>query len=433
MATNKAMETLSLAERDRQVIWHPYSQHGLNQAVLPVVSARGAYLKLADGREILDGISSWWVNLHGHAHPKIVSAIAAQAAQLEHVIFAGFTHDPAVRLAEFLTQYGPIRNAGLSRVFYSDNGSTAVEVALKMAYQYHLNLGRKPRERFLALSHSYHGDTLGAMAVGEPSGFHTQFRRLMPQVDFVNPGDFKQLQQILNQNSDSYAAFIFEPLVQGAAGMRMYDAHYLQEAVKLCQSQGVVAICDEVFTGFYRTGKCFAFEHTDIKPDLLCLSKGITGGFLPLAVTLAHDRIYNAFLSKEIRTAFLHGHSYTANPIACAAGVESWRLLQSVECREQISMIERITRKHIDQLKSHPRIKAARCLGTIGAVEINEDLNYFSSKPRSFLNLALEKNVLLRPLGNVLYALPPYCIMEQELDYIYNTIRELLGVIDEAF
>ena len=214
---------LSWVRRDSEIIWHPYSQHGLNRKLLPVLSGKGAYLKLADGREILDAISSWWVNIHGHSHPEIVNAIAEQAACLEHVIFSGFTHQPAVELADALISHPALREAGLSRVFYSDNGSTAVEVALKMAYQYILNLGRPVRSRFLALNHSYHGDTLGAMAVGEPSGFHSQFRRLMPEVDFVEPGNLSMLQEVLerslSQSGSSYAAFIFEPLIQAAGGM----------------------------------------------------------------------------------------------------------------------------------------------------------------------------------------------------------------------
>jgi adenosylmethionine-8-amino-7-oxononanoate aminotransferase len=415
----------SLAERDRKVIWHPYSQHGLNREILPVVSASGAYIKLADGRDILDGISSWWVNIHGHAHPQIVRAIAEQAAKMEHVIFAGFTHEPAIELAELLTSFAPIQSAGLSRVFYSDNGSTAVEVALKMAYQYHLNQGCETRRRFIALSHSYHGDTLGAMAVGEPSGFHRQFRPLMPEVDFVEAGNLAQLTELLEHSPNSHAAFIFEPLVQGAAGMLMYDPVYLQKAVALCREKNVLTICDEVFTGFYRTGKCFAFQHVDIRPDLLCLSKGITAGFLPLAVTLTTEKVYSAFISKEIRTAFLHGHSYTANPIACAAAVASWHLIQSPETWAQIEMIVARTRKHVERLRHLPGVKETRCLGTIGVVELNGDVDYYSSSTGSFLTRALAQGVLLRPLGNVLYTVPPYCCTEAEIDRLYQVIENL--------
>jgi adenosylmethionine-8-amino-7-oxononanoate aminotransferase len=417
----------SLVERDRKVIWHPYSQHGLNRAILPVASAQGAYLKLSDGREILDAISSWWANIHGHSHPRIVKAIEKQSSTMEHVIFSGFTHEPAVQLAETLVQYPPLSKIGMSRVFYSDNGSTAVEVALKMAYQFHANRGHKGRKRFIALKNSYHGDTLGAMAVSEPEGFHTVFRPLMPAVDFIDVGNLDQLQQLLDQSPESHAAFIFEPLVQGAAGMQIYDASFLIDAVELCRSKGVLTIADEVFTGFFRTGKCFAFEHARIKPDLVCISKGITGGFLPLAVTLATEEIFEAFVSQEIRTAFLHGHTYTANPITCAAALESWEILQSSECRAKVELLTTLTQKHIEKFKDHSRVQSARCIGTIGAVELRADqMNYFSSKTSSIMDFALERNVLLRPLGSVVYAVPPYCCTEQEISRIYQVMGELL-------
>lgn len=317
------MNLTNLIEKDNQVIWHPYSQHGLNPLILPVKSAQGAYLHLEGGGKILDAISSWWVNIHGHSHPALCRALTRQAETLEHVIFAGFTHQPAVELAETLIQYEPLQKAGMRKAFYSDNGSTAVEVALKMAFQYFQNRGIEGRDRFLALNHSYHGDTLGAMAVGEPSGFHTQFRKLMPPVDFVEPGNCDALKEILQQRGHSYAAFIFEPLVQGASGMKMYDKEYLEEALRLCKEYGVLTICDEIFTGFYRTGRCFAFEHVSAAaPDFICVSKGLTGGFLPLAITLTTEDVFTAFVSQDVKNAFLHGHSYTANPLACAVALE---------------------------------------------------------------------------------------------------------------
>ncbi len=416
----------NLAERDRNAVWHPYSQHGLGEPILPVVSAQGAYLKLADGREVLDGISSWWVNVHGHSHPEIAYAIYEQSRRLEHVIFAGFTHEPAVKLAEALVQQPTLQKAGLSKVFYSDNGSTAVEAALKMAFQYYVNRGSQPRERFLALSNSYHGDTLGAMAVGEPEGFHKIFRTLLPQVDFVVPGDLKSLKDYLVKNQDQYSAFIFEPLVQGAAGMKMYSPYFLKEAVEICQNEGILTIADEVFTGFYRTGRCFAFEYAGIKPDLLCLSKGITGGFLPLAVTLASEQVFKAFLSQEVRTAFLHGHSYTANPVACAAALASWEILQSEDCQKRIQAICRQTESEVATLRTHPRVSSVRSLGTIGVIEVEIGGSYFTGNLKSLTRKALDHGVFLRPLGNVLYVLPPYCMTSEELARIYSVIGELL-------
>lgn len=414
-------------QKDRDWIWHPYSQHGLNQNILPVVSGEGAYLVLENGKRILDGISSWWVNIHGHSHPEIAEAIRDQAHRLEHVIFSGFSHEPAVELAGMILAYPSIQKAGLKKVFYSDNGSTAVEVALKMAYQFHYNRGNRKRTRFLALKNSYHGDTLGAMAVSEPEGFHQFFRPILPPVDFFEPGRLDQLQALLKEHPGEYAAFIFEPMIQGAGGMQTYSSDFLNEAVALCQKNEILAISDEVFTGFYRTGKCFAFEHSQISPDLVCMSKGITGGFLPLAVTLATEEIYSAFLSQEIRTAFLHGHSYTANPLSCAAGVASWKILQSPECLNQIQMIVDITREEISRLREKGGVRAARCLGTIGAIELDNSMSYFSSKTSSVLKFSLERNVLLRPLGNVIYTVPPYCCTPDEIRRIYQVMNEFIA------
>lgn len=419
---------LSLVERDKRVLWHPYTQHGLESPLLPIQSASGAYLKLSNGQEVLDGISSWWVNLHGHSEPRIVRAIQNQASQLEHVLFAGMTHEPAVRLAETLLHYPPIQQAGLARVFYSDNGSTAVEVALKMAFQSHLNQGNKGRDRFLALSNAYHGDTFGAMAVGEPTGFHSPFRKLLPQVDFIAPGDLDALKSALEQKGRQYAGFIFEPLVQGAAGMKMYTADYLKQAVELCQAEQILTICDEVFTGFFRTGKCFAFEYGGIRPDILCLSKGITGGFLPLAVTLASEAVFESFLFKDVRKAFLHGHSYTANPIACAAALESWDILQSSECQYRIQRICETTQESMALFNGHSLVKNVRSLGTIGVVEVIEDLghDYYTSGLSTLRQFAIERGVFIRPLGNVIYSVPPYCLSPTEVGKIYQTIFDWL-------
>lgn len=426
----------SLTDRDQQSVWHPFSQHGLKQPILPVRSAHGAYVELENGKKILDGISSWWVNIHGHSHPSIASAISRQAARMEHMIFAGFTHEPGVALAELLLRETSLRKAEFTKVFYSDNGSTCVEVALKMAFQYHYNRGSRTRTRFLALRNSYHGDTLGAMAVGEPDGFHTPFRKLLPQVDFLDLSDDQAMNSLewlstqLKENPELYAGFIFEPLVQGAAGMLRIEADVLNAAMEICRKHDVLTIGDEVFTGFYRTGKAFAFEHLKKAPELLCLSKGITGGFLPLAVTLASEKVFQAFYSSDLRKGFLHGHSYTANPLACAAALESWKLLQEPACQASIEMIVRKTRLWTDTLRTHPQVKTTRCLGTIGAIELHGDEAYLdlpiAPSSRTVGARALERGVLLRPLGRVLYSVPPYCVTEQELDLIYQTMGEII-------
>lgn len=420
------MSDAALIQRDRAVLWHPYSQHGLHPYALPVKSGQGAYLELEDGTQILDGISSWWVNLHGHSHPKIAKAVYRQAGKLEHVIFSGFTHRPAVELAETLLDATGRRGGQYSKVFYSDNGSTAVEAALKMSYQFHQNRGENSRQKFIALRHSYHGDTLGAMAVSEPDGFHQVFRKILPRVDFVDADDLSQLERLITLEPRGYAAFIFEPMIQGAGGMQVYSSEYLREAISLCRQHGILTIGDEVFTGFYRTGKCFAFEHAGIAPDLLCLSKGITGGFLPLAVTLAKEEIFSAFVSNHLSTAFLHGHSYTANPIACAAALESWRLLHETESLDRIAKISSETKSHIERLAKRSGVKSVRALGTIGAVELENQQTYMSGTSQAWMQRAVKRGVLLRPLGNVLYAVPPYCLEESELHKIYEIMEELI-------
>ncbi len=416
----------SLIARDQKSLWHPFTQHGLEHQPLPVISAKGAWLQLADGHRVIDAISSWWVNLHGHAQPEIAAAIYAQALQLEHTVLAGFTHEPAVRLAEILTTASQQRGANLTRCFYSDNGSTAVEVAMKIAYQYHKNRKIKSRSQFIAITNAYHGDTLGSMALSARDSYHSHFASLLPAVTFIDPQQINQLEDLLSRQPEQYAALIIEPMIQGAGGMKFHSADFLVAVAALCRRAGVLLICDEVFTGFYRTGKCFAFEHAGIKPDLLCLAKGLTGGFLPLAVTLATEEIFNAYYSKDINQAFLHGHSYTANPIACAAAITSWELLQKQSTQQDIFRISEITQRCIRHLSQHKHCAEARMLGTIGAVNKKNLPGYMTGLGPAIRTFALQQGVLLRPLGPVLYAVPPYCITQTELEHVYHVIELIL-------
>ena len=416
----------SLINQDQRLIWHPYTQHGLNDPILPVHKAQGSYLELENGHRILDAISSWWVNGLGHCHPKIAQAISEQAYKLEHVIFAGFTHAPAVNLAQALIQATQERGAQFEKVFFSDNGSTAVEVALKMAFQVHQNRGDTKRTRFLALRGSYHGDTLGAMAVGEPEGFHTCFKPLLAPVDFVEPDRIDDLKQLILQHPKAYAAMIVEPLIQGAGGMRVHSAEFLREISQVCKSEGILLIFDEVFTGFYRTGKAFAFEKAQVTPDLICFSKVLSGGFLPLAVTLATLDVFNSFKSEKLQQAFLHGHSYTANPLACAAALATWNELSRPETQSQIQLIERITHERTQALSDHPSVRRTRSLGTIGVVELQGESGYFAEDASFARRAAIEKGVLLRPLGNVLYTAPPYCFTSEQLHFTYDVIESLI-------
>jgi adenosylmethionine-8-amino-7-oxononanoate aminotransferase len=420
-----AGDAAAVLERDGRHVWHPYTQHGLGRPPLPVVAARGARLRLADGREILDAISSWWVTLHGHAQPEIAAAIADQAARLEQVMFAGFTHEPAAELAAILAGAAAGRGLPLTRVFYSDDGSTAVEVALKMAYRYHA-LGGAERRRFVALRGAYHGDTFGAMAVGDPAGFHAPFRPLLFATDFVEPDDAAALERLLRERPGEHAALIVEPMVQGAGGMRFHSAAFLRQAERLCRETGVLLIADEVFTGFHRTGPLFACEHAGLRPDLLVLSKGLTGGFLPLAATLATETVFAAFLSEDRSRGFLHGHSYAGNPLACAAAIASWRLLRRPECAARIRAIAKRTALRVAGLADHPRAASPRALGTIGAVDLRGGGGYYSPLAPRLAERALERGVLLRPLGDVLYAVPPYCAGDDDIDAIYDTMQALL-------
>ncbi len=420
-----------------QHIWYPFTQAKTAPLPLKVKSAEGVWLELEDGRRVLDCISSWWVNLHGHAHPKIAEAIYQQAKQLEQVIFAGFTHDPAEQLAERLVQRLP---DPLSRVFFSDNGSTAVEVALKMAYQYWVNQQQK-RTAFIAFEGAYHGDTVGAMSVGARSLFSEVFSDLLFEVEYLPfPATFMgdeqvleqedqilaQLETTLTQQPDRFAAILIEPLVQGVGGMKMCRPQFLQRLRQLGDRTGMLLIFDEVMTGFGRTGDWFACLKAAVAPDIICLSKGLTGGFLPLSVTVCTEAIYQAFYSDNPLHTFYHGHSYTANPLGCAAALASWDLMQSNE--SAFSGMEAKHRLHLSNLQDHPQLKKLRVTGTIAAMDIVTDqpgyLNQISAKIRE---RAIAHQLLLRPLGQVLYLMPPYCITDAELAFVYDGIRAILS------
>ena len=430
---------------DRRHVWHPFTQAKTAPDSVLIRSGKGAVVYGADGKEYLDLVSSWWVNLHGHAHPYIADAIAEQAHKLEQVIFAGLTHEPAVRLAQRLTSLLP---GDLNRVFYSDNGSTAVEVALKLALQYWRNLGRPERRRYLAFEGGYHGDTVGAMSVGVSSGFFAPFEDLLFEVDVLPfpetwEGDaavaekearcLSALDAYLDRRGDETAAVIIEPLVQGAGGMRMCRAEFLQALVQKLRAAGVLVIFDEVMTGFGRTGDLFACLSAGVTPDLICLSKGLTAGFLPLAATVCRDPIYEAFLDTGFDKAFAHGHSFTANPLGCAAGLASLDLLMKEETRARIAAIEARHRKHMARLAHHPKVTRPRVTGTIAALNVGvEDSGYAAAIGPRLKAFFLENGLLLRPLGEVIYFLPPYCISDSQLDRSYDTLERALTTLNPA-
>ena len=417
--------------QDYNAVWHPFTAITHDSENIAIERAEGVWLHASDGKCYIDAISSWWVNLHGHAHPYIAKRVAEQAARLEHVMFAGFTHQPAVELATRLLSHLP---AQYSKVFYSDNGSTAVEVALKMAFQYWFN-DDTPRKRVIALENGYHGDTFGAMAVGGRGIFSEPFEPFLFEVDFVptpvldmEDEALLRLETLLKMGD--VAAFIFEPLVQGTAGMVVYSAEVLDKMMALCKQYGVLTIADEVMTGFGRTGTLFATDQCTLKPDLICLSKGITGGFLPMGVTICTDVIYKAFWLRDdakgrMRT-FLHGHSYTANPMACAAAVASLDLLEKYETWVNI---RRITTRHLAfaaEAKLLNGVAAVRHKGVILAIEYQtpQHSGYFNSLRDTLYAHFMEHGIVLRPLGNIIYILPPYCITDEELELIYTAIRQ---------
>ncbi len=421
-------------------LWHPYTQAKTAPLPLKVKAAQGVWLELDDGRKLIDCISSWWVNLHGHAHPKIAAAIYQQAKTLEQVIFAGFTHDPAEQLAERLLTKLP---APLSRVFYSDNGSTAVEVALKMAYQYWVNTDR-PRTTFLAFEGAYHGDTFGTMAVGARSIFSAVFSDLLFEVEFLpfpaihledqtieerQSAILQTLKDKLERSPDRYAGIIIEPLVQGAGGMQMCTVEFLQGLRQVSQRYNTLLIFDEVMTGFGRTGDWFACLKANVQPDIICLSKGITGGFIPLSVTVSTEAIYDAFYSDDPTKTLYHGHSYTANPLGCAAGLASWELMQENE--PAFKGMETRHLNHFAALQGHPKLEKLRITGTIAAMDIitTDRPGYLNQVGPFIRQQAIERGVLLRPLGNVLYLMPPYCITDEELVQVYGAIAEILDLL----
>lgn len=418
-----------LIDRDKKVNWHPYTQMKTTEHI-PIVRGEGAYIYDANGARYIDAVSSWWVTLHGHAHPYIAEKVSAQLSTLEQVIFAGFTHLNAIELSERLLAILP---SNQDKVFYSDNGSTAIEVAIKMCLQYHFNKG-KAKKKILAFRNAYHGDTFGAMSVSGRGIWTDPFADHLFEVLFIDAPTADNLetnQKYIEEHLHDIACFIYEPLVQGAAGMLMHKAEDLSQLMSFCKSKGVLLIQDEVFVGFGRTGQLFAANYLTETPDIMCFSKGLTGGTMPLGVTSCTREIYDAFYADDKTKALFHGHSFTASPLACAAALASMDLLLMQETQDKIS---RICAQHSDflsQLKGHPKIKDVRQQGTILALEwkVESDSSYFSELRDQLYPYFLSKGILLRPLGNIIYLVPPYCILEEDLQYIYKEILTALELL----
>jgi adenosylmethionine-8-amino-7-oxononanoate aminotransferase len=444
----------SLIDRDRASVWHPYTQMATAPPPLPIVRGEGVYLFTEDGRRLLDGISSWWVNIHGHSHPRLNEALAAQAGRLEHVMFAGCTHPPAVELAERLLDVLP---SGLTRVFYSDNGSTAVEVALKLACQFWQNTGHPERRAFVALHHAYHGDTVGAMSASEDSIFTRPFASMLFPVHRAHPpycyrcpiglerarcaiDCAADLERILEEHRDTVAGVIVEPMLQGAGGMIVWPAEFLSTVRRLCDRFGVLMIADEVLTGFGRTGRMFACEHAAVSPDIICLSKALTAGYMPLGATVTTEAVYDAFLSGDRTKTFFHGHSFTANPLACAVAIASLRLFGDTPVLERVRQLEGWLRAGLTPLQRLAPVGDVRIIGGVGVLELVSDkaaktaAGYLDDMGPRLAAQFVDRGLLLRPLGNVLYFMPPYVITEGETKWAIEQIAEVLteGLTSES-
>lgn len=411
-------------------VWHPFTQHALAPEAIKVARGDGAFLETSDGKKIFDAICSWWVITHGHRHPRIVEAIRAQADQLDQVIFAGFTHDPAETVARKLTNLTP---DGLSHVFFSDSGSTAVEVAMKMALGFFKNRGQQ-RTRFVAMEHAYHGDTVAAMSIGERGVFNEAYEPLLfdvARIPFPKPGQEQKTIDALDKicQTSPVAALIIEPLLLGAGGMLTYPAWVIDELKQVLERHGALLIADEILTGWGRTGSRFAIDQTNTKPDIMCLAKGLTGGSMPLAVTLATNEIFDAHHSTDRRKTFYHSSSFTANPIACAAAVANLQVWEDEPVAERIDTITSLHTKHLDQLSAHPSLHNARQCGTIAAIDIKvDDVGYLAQVGPKIMTACIDHGVLIRPLGNTIYVMPPYCSTDADLKHVYDVI---LQAVDE--
>lgn len=411
---------------NRSAVWHPFTQHATEPVPPTIARTEGAYVETRDGKRILDAISSWWVITHGHRHPRIVEAIRKATETLDQVIFAGLSHEPAERLASALVDMTP---AGLDWVFFSDSGSTSVEVALKMALGFHRNNGA-PRSRIVVMEHSYHGDTIGTMSVGARGVFNAAYEPLLFEVDTIPFPAAGQEQKTLDTferlaRDREVAALIVEPLVLGAGGMLIYPASVLAELKRIAERSETLLIADEVMTGWGRTGTLFASEQAAIAPDILCTSKGLTGGSLPLAATLATDAVFRAHYSRDRAKTFFHSSSYTANPIACAAALANVRIWKDEPVAERVAALSRMQADNVARFSKDPRFENARTTGTIAALDLRVgSAGYLAEVGPKLRAFFLERGLLVRPLGNVIYVLPPYCVTSGELDRLYAAIDE---------
>ena len=421
------MNTQNLSQRDKKHLWHPLTQHKTAAPQLGIVKAKGALLWDEEGNEYIDGIASWYTAMYGHSHRYIVEAVTKQMNQLDFVMFSGFTHEPAVELSERLIQILPKNQA---KIFFNDNGSTAVEAAIKMAIQYHHNKGEK-RDTLIAFEDGFHGDTFGAMSASGLSSYNGPFEDFLlkveriptPQEDTVDKV-LELLEKIVQNNN--CAAFIFEPLVQGAAGMKFHSAKGLDVLIKRCQELDVICIADEIMTGFGKTGKNFASENLVNKPDIMCLSKALTAGIFPLSITSCTQNVFDAFLSNDVHKGFFHAHTFSAHPLGCAAALAGIELLNSEEIFQRRTDIAKSHATFAAIIENHPKVKEVRFTGVILALDLNVEMERYGDLRDKLYSFFLERGVVLRPLGNTVYVLPPFVITNKQLEKIYDVILELL-------
>lgn len=425
---------VDLLKKDKQYVWHPFTQHQTAGDPLQVVRAEGTLLFDIEGKSYIDANSSWWVNVHGHGHPHLAEAVNKQFMELEHVVFAGVTHPKAVELSERITKVLP---ENFQRVFFSDNGSTSTEVALKMSFQYWFNKD-EDRKSVLAIEGAYHGDTFGAMSVGERDMFNRPFEPFFFDVDYLPFPESDKEAEILTKaekllSTKTFASLILEPLVQGASGMRMYSSNFLDQLSAIAKKYETIVIFDEVMTGFGRTGKMFAMDHCEVKPDIVCLSKGLTGGTMALGLTVASEKMYQSFLSDEMARGFLHGHSFTANPLASAVSCANLDLFEKPSTKEAINTIVNWNQTFADELKQWQSVENVRQQGTILAFSVKNEAGntYFSSIRDRAYKFFLNNGVLLRPLGNTIFINPPYCITEEEYIELKSVILGFLRSLEE--
>lgn len=415
---------------DKKYIWHPFTHLKYQKKNIVITKAKGVYLYAHDGKKIIDAIGSWWVNVHGHAHPFISKKIKEQLNKMEHCLFSGFTHPVAVELAYELSKIVPVKQ---SKIFFSDNGSTSVEVAIKVALQYFYNIQQRQKTKIIAFQGAYHGDTFGGMSVAERNVFNIPFKKNLFETYFIDLPDADNFDIVKHQlikltDKSNVAAFIFEPIIQGAAGMRIYEAKFLDALIRICKQNNIICIADEVFTGFGKTGKLFASEYLRNKPDIICLSKGLTGGFLPLGVTAVNQKIFDAFVDNDKSKTFYHGHSFTANPLMCAAARANIQLIIKKDFLEKVKQIEKWHQFFVNQIKNHPKVKSVNHQGMVLSVEIKtkEKTHYLNRLSEKIEQYFIERNILLRPLGNILYIVPPVCITKKEMLLIYSEIQKFL-------